>query len=419
MAKKKPFSEVEKLFADKGYILLSKEENYKNTGTKLEYICPNHTDKGVLEMNTRNISQGKGCRFCGHESSSKKQNEDIKTVKKAFEKVGLILLEEKYRNSDQKLQCFCEYHPDKEIFKSYKVVKNGHGCEYCGFEKLRIINKKFSNESDFEVIKKEYLEKGFILEENNYTNNSTPMKCRCVNHPDEIQMVRYADLNRKRYGCKYCTYEKKSKSQRLPFDRVKETFEDRGFTIDEDEVYQNNTKPLKCFCHKHPDKPLFISYGNMSQGYHSCKYCWDERRRGETSPLWKNGITNISNYLRECITDWKINSIKNCDFKCVVTGGKFDVIHHLTPHSIIVREAHKNLGIEIRPIIGAYSNRELKSLIKETEVLHNKYGYGVCLKSSIHTLFHRTYGYKDNTPDQFYEFKEKYINGDYEEEHVV
>ncbi len=86
MANKKPFFEVEKLFADKGYILLSKEKDYKNTGTKLEYICPNHRSKGVLEINTRNISQGKGCRFCGYESSSKKQSEDIETVKEAFEK---------------------------------------------------------------------------------------------------------------------------------------------------------------------------------------------------------------------------------------------------------------------------------------------------------------------------------------------
>jgi hypothetical protein len=59
-----------------------------------------------------------------------------------------------------------------------------------------------------------------------------------------------------------------------------------------------------------------------------------------------------------------------------------------------------------------YSKEEIRNIENKCLELHYKYGNGVCLKNEIHELFHHTYGYSDNSKEQFEEFLQKFKKGE-------
>lgn len=126
---------------------------------------------------------------------------------------------------------------------------------------------------------------------------------------------------------------------------------------------------------------------------------------GKDNPNWKGGRTPLYFELRTQIKEWQQKSRENCNYKCVITNGKFDNIHHLHPFKNIVDECFEILQLDIRQKVEDYSDEEFKNIVKILSELHIKYGYGVCLKKEIHKLFHDNFGYFNNTPEQFEEFK--------------
>lgn len=96
------------------------------------------------------------------------------------------------------------------------------------------------------------------------------------------------------------------------------------------------------------------------------------------------------------------------NYKCVLTGGEFDNIHHLYNFRNIVDEIFIELELPIYQTIGEYNKEKRDKIYSLLINKHQIYGTGKCLCKTLHKLFHDTYGYSNNTKEQFEEFTERY-----------
>ena len=127
----------------------------------------------------------------------------------------------------------------------------------------------------------------------------------------------------------------------------------------------------------------------------------------------RKGYSTLSEYIRGHIFKWKMDSLKKCNYKCVLTGERFDCIHHIHGFNLIFDEMIREYNFEIKDDISLYTNEELNFIVKCFNDLQNKYPLGVCLRKDLHILFHSLYGYGNNTEEQWNEFSNNYKNGNY------
>ena len=141
----------------------------------------------------------------------------------------------------------------------------------------------------------------------------------------------------------------------------------------------------------------------------------------EQNPNWKGGITPISDFLRSLpvVKEWRKNTYTRENNKCQLTGkhvhgGNSDV-HHLYGFNMIVLEAHELHNIQIHEIVSEYTQEELYKLEQYIEKWHKDTSNAVLLCEEVHKLFHVLYKYGNNTPEQYEEFKQRYLSGEFEE----
>lgn len=134
-----------------------------------------------------------------------------------------------------------------------------------------------------------------------------------------------------------------------------------------------------------------------------------ELQKGSKGSNWRGGKTEISVYVKnKLIKEWKKASMLNCNYNCVLTGERFDDIHHLYPLHRIIEECFSNLGIPILYEVCRFSEDQLEKFTQEIKRLHEHYPLGVCLTKEAHRLFHKLYGNKNTTPEDFYDFINRY-----------
>lgn len=130
--------------------------------------------------------------------------------------------------------------------------------------------------------------------------------------------------------------------------------------------------------------------------------------------LFKNNYerdccSHLSAYIRENNNEWKIDSIKNCNYKCVVSNKRFDDIHHIHGFNLIFAEMIENIPFEINKNFEDFTEEELSCVLEEFKRIQSQYPLGVCLSKDVHMEFHKQYGYGNNTEKQWNEFIKKII----------
>lgn len=128
-------------------------------------------------------------------------------------------------------------------------------------------------------------------------------------------------------------------------------------------------------------------------------------KMGLHRPKFTTKYESATTYFRKYNFDWKKASIEQCDYRCVISGKRFDDIHHLVSLNTIVTDACNSNGIDLNTFDpNCASESERKHFLDVVTQEQSKYPLGVCLSRDIHVEFHREYGYGDNTPEQFYAF---------------
>ena len=177
---------VKQKFYDEGYTLLS--TIYKNTHTKLDYICPvGHKHK----ISWDDFKKGYRCFYCfGNPKHS------LSYVKDEFHKFGYTLISKVYIGANDKLDYICPVgHKHNITFSSFH---NGTRCPICAYIKLSGKNSPhwkggISCEPYCQDWTKEYKE--FIKERDSY---------KCLNpncwKKDKVLTVHHIDYNKKNCG---------------------------------------------------------------------------------------------------------------------------------------------------------------------------------------------------------------------------
>lgn len=117
-----------------------------------------------------------------------------------------------------------------------------------------------------------------------------------------------------------------------------------------------------------------------------------------------SSYNDLSEFVRRNNLEWKKQSMKKCGYKCIITGDRFQTIHHIYGLNLILNEVLDNLNIFIKSSMDEYTDFELKNILKEFRRIQDTYPLGVCLREDIHKMFHNIYGYGNNTESQWNQF---------------
>lgn len=127
-----------------------------------------------------------------------------------------------------------------------------------------------------------------------------------------------------------------------------------------------------------------------------------------------SGYEGLSKFLRGHIQTWKSESIKKCNYQCVLTGSKDFEIHHMYGFANILNETIEEYNIELKDY-HEYTQEELNDILEKFLNIHDRYPLGVCVRKDIHTLYHSIYSKCVNNEEQWNQFVIDFKNGVYDD----
>jgi hypothetical protein len=353
-------SKIREFIESNNYRLVSK--TYTNAHEKIIVVCPeNHEYNVTFDA----FKRGNRCPKC-----SGKEKYTFEEVKEIFKSKDCNLLENEYINSNTPMKYVCKCGLKSEI--SLASLLNGSHCKQCGYSKISESQRK-----SFQEISTYFKNKNCIIVsyENEYINNSSTLKyvCECGNLTTTTwRSFSKSELSR----CKKCGDKRVAENHRnYTKEDIEELFSRLGFTMLSDD-YVSHKVPIEFVCSKgHETTMLINSILNSEQ----CKECSKETNRGNDHHAWNKERSQEDRLIKrqfDGYKDWRNSVFKRDEYICQccgLTGGIYLHAHHLDNYSEFI---DKRLDLE----------------------------NGITLCSDCHSDFHKMYGTKGNTKEQFEEY---------------
>ncbi|WP_446688237.1 hypothetical protein [Priestia megaterium] len=298
------------------YIHHEKKEFNGKVKWVITYRCETH---GEIETSWDSMRNAKGCKYCSYKHAGEKKRLNIEHAREEFSKRGYELLETEYKSAKTKMKYRCSYHPDKDLSIHLNNLKSGYGCPYCA----EVV--KYT----YEEVREEFEKRGFILTDDNYINNTTPLRYVCPLHPDKEQKMYLTNLL-KGQGCYYCGRKTSAEKNRTGFEEVKMVFEEKGYLLLEKKFISSLT-PMRYICPRHPDRENYIAYAKIKAGQ-GCNEC---------------GIEKVGNILRKTHEQFE-ESIYN------LVGDEYKVISEYFNNNTHIKIIHNTCGYEYTVLPGNF-----------------------------------------------------------------
>ena len=275
--------------------------------------------------------------------------------------------------------CICDCGNEKIV--SGKNLRSGH-VQSCGCLQKEKMKEKWQDES-FKQMQSDRLKKMWSDEEYRQMKSETSSKWLKDKWQDEEYRQMQSELQKEKMKQQW----ENEKFKQAKSDKMREMWQDEEFR-------QMKSK---------------LAGEQMKKQWQD-----EEFRQIQKNIHWKGGITPISQHLRNLpvVSQWRKNAYEQVNYKCQLTGKKVhggnSDVHHLYGLNMIVLDAHNTYNIEVKPHVKDYTEEELKLLEDYVAEWHKDSSNAVVLSEEVHILFHKEYGYGDNTPEQYEEFKKSY-----------
>lgn len=237
-----------------------------------------------------------------------------------------------------------------------------------------------------------------------------------------------------RLRCKLCSNRKKARNMRIPYNQVKEVFEENGIQLISKE-YKNSRTLLECICAC--GRKAFLNYGHVKNGG-LCQGCMYDRN-GRRKYTYKEAVAELDKIGISLISKGEVYMNSGVDYICECGRKGYSIFANILngvrcEMCTIEKysgENHPNYNAELtseeraRDRIDVISSRWSYRVRKRDEfacqicsknqgtVAHHIFSYGeypklrtelsngVTLCEDCHIDFHRHYGYGENNLDQF------------------
>lgn len=326
---------------------------------------------------------------------AKKTIEEVREFIKKYSDGKCELISEEYINKKTplKIRCSCGNVFERKFQNLNKYYIQ---CKECT-NKMRSSKYRTSidevifkiNSTGCEYISGEYLNENSLL----------TIKCRCGN----VFNKSFAKFSSGQDRCPECGNKKLSDSKiKYTLEDVQKVISEKGYKLLE-EQYLGAHEKMRCICSKGHEFDLVFS--QYLSGCSGCTKCAIAERSGTKHPNYTGGNSKVLEALRKCIDSWKKDIMELYDYECPITGEKKDLsVHHLISFANILDICSKKCNVPIHKKLKDYDDYEDFVLLKNTVISFHEKRTGILISSRIHSDFHKEYGSKNNTQEQFNEF---------------